>query len=76
MKLRYAVYDTYRGEYLRELLTMRTDDGGFQVIGMRGTRRAAEAMRFPGVKSARQTIAKLGGGAELVVINAKGDIVG
>lgn len=76
MKLRYAIYDTYRGEYLRELLLMRTDTGGHQVIGMEGTRRVAEAMRFPGVKSARQTIGKLGGGAEYVVINAKGDIVG
>lgn len=76
MKLRYAVYDTWRGEYLRELLTMRTDDGGYMVIGMEGTRRAAEAMRFPGVKSARQIIGKLGGGAEYVVINAKGDICG
>ena len=76
MKLRYAVYDTWRGEYLRELLLMRTDTGGSEVVGMEGTRRAAEGMRFPGVKSARQVIGKLGGGAEYVVINAKGDIVG
>lgn len=76
MKLRYAVYDTWRGEYVRELLLMRTDTGGYQVIGMEGTRRAAEAMRFPGVKSARQTVGKLGGGAEYVVVNGKGDICG
>lgn len=76
MKLRYAVYDTWRGEYLRELLTMRTDDGGYMVIGMEGTRRADEAMRFPGVKSARQIIGKLGGGAEYVIINQRGAICG
>jgi hypothetical protein len=76
VKLRYTVYDTWRGEYLRELLLMRTDTGGSEVVGMEGTRRAAEAMRFPGVKSARQIIGKLGGGAEYVVINAKGDICG
>lgn len=76
MKLRYAVYDTWRGEYLRELLLMRTDTGGYMVIGMEGTRRADEAMRFPGVKSARQTIERLGGGAEYVVINQRGDICG
>lgn len=56
MKLRYAVYDTWRGECLRELLLMRTDTGGYMVIGMEGTRRADEAMRFPGVKSAHRTI--------------------
>lgn len=75
-KPRYAVYDTYRREYLAELLLMRTDDGGMAVVGMRGTREPAEAMRLPGVKSARQTIRRMGGGAEYVIINGKGDIVG
>lgn len=55
---------------------MRTDTGGYMVIGMEGTRRAAEALRFPGVKSARQVIERLGGGAEYVVINQRGDICG
>lgn len=73
---RYRVYDTYRREYLAELLLMRMDDGGMAVVGMRGTREPAEAMTFPGVKSARQTIERMGGGAEYVIINAKGDICG
>lgn len=76
MKLRYRVYDTYRREYLERLLLMRGDDGGYAVVGMKGTKDPAAAMMFPGVKSARQTIGRLGGGAEFVVINQKGDICG
>lgn len=75
-KARYSIYDTFREEYLQELLMMRTDDGGYAVVGMKGTRDPAEAMRFPGVKSAESVRMRLGAWSELVILNAKGVIVG
>ena len=55
---------------------MRTDDGGFAVVGMKGTRDPAEALRFPGIKSAEGVRVRLGAWSELVILNAKGVIVG
>ena len=75
-KPRYSIYDTFRREYLQELLLMRTDDGGFAVVGMKGTRDPAEALRFPGIKSAEGVRVRLGAWSELVILNAKGVIVG
>ena len=75
-KKRYAIYDTWRREYLKELLLMRTDDGGYAVVGMEGTKDPAEALRFPGTKSAEQTRERLGAWSELVILNARGEIVG
>ena len=71
-RLRYTVYDTNARRYLKYAeQPMGTDSE----LVTDWTRRAENAMRFPGVKSAAAMVAKLGRYNNFVVKNEKGDVV-
>lgn len=68
MKLRYSVYDAANLVYLKRL---ERPTGGSATV-TEWTRKPAQAMRFPGAKSAAAVARLLG----CVVMNAKGEIIG
>lgn len=71
-RLRYTVYDTEARKYLK---SAEQPLGSGSEIVTDWTRREENAMRFPGVKSAFAMVLKLGGTAQLVVKNERGQIV-
>lgn len=70
-KLRYAVYDTETGKYLRVALLL-----GPHLRVTKWTRRPEKAQRFPGIKSAQSMVDALGDWNNIVILNARGVIVG
>lgn len=72
-KPRYTVYDTDRREYLKR--AERPLDRDSELV-TDWTRRAENAQRFPGVKSAARMVALLGRYSQFVVKNQRGEIVG
>ena len=68
-KLRYAIYDTRHRCWLLRV-EMPTGDADHVVTLWK--KAAAEALRFPGVKSAAARLRKLGEGRELIVVNGGG----
>lgn len=69
---RYTVYDTEKREYLESAEMPLGSDG--QMV-THWTRRRECALRFAGVKSAAEMVAKLGNYSEFVVKNDKGEVV-
>lgn len=69
---RYTVYDTEAGKYLQRATELPGWPG---VLATEWTRHRAKAQRFPGVKSARRMVDKLGNYSEFVVKNGKGEII-
>ena len=69
VRLRYSIYDPAQRVYLRRL-ERPTGDSAQTVTEW--TRKPAQAMRFPGAKSAAAVARLLG----CVVKNAKGEIIG
>lgn len=71
-RMRYTVYDTARREYLKRA---EQPLGSDSELVTDWTRRAENAMRFPGIKSAEAMVAKLGRYSEFVVKNERGEII-
>lgn len=69
---RYTVYNTELRKYL-ESATL--PDGDPRYIHTEWTRNPLKAMKFPGIKSARGMVAKLGSYGEFVVKNDRGEII-
>ena len=69
---RYTVYDTEAGKYLERATEMPGWPG---VLVTDWTRRPERAQRFPGVKSARRMVDKLGRDQALVIKNERGEII-
>lgn len=72
-KTRYTVYNTEIRRYLRRATLPL---GSESEVVTEWTRRAEDAQSFPGKKSAEAMVRRLGSFSELVVKNAKGEIVG
>lgn len=70
---RYTVYDTSMRKYLESAVL---PDGDPRHLHTEWTRRPERALKFPGVKSARGMVAKLGSYSEFVVKNDRGDVIG
>lgn len=73
-KPRYAIYDTARRRYL--LRVTLPDPDSPRVMITTWTEREAQALRFPGIKSAQGMLDRLGNWNNLVIINRRGGIVG
>lgn len=65
---RYAIYDTFHRVYL---LRVELPTGEAGLTYTLWTRNAAEALRFPGAKSARRMLGQLGA-RDAVIINGRG----
>lgn len=74
MTLKYTVYDTERRRYLQRV-TAPTGDRNTAIV-TEWTRDPAEAARFPGVKSAESVVRLLGSYSNIVIKNARGEIIG
>lgn len=73
-KMRYSVYDATRKKWL---MSIRQPDKNVDVVVTKWTNKRRFAMFFPGVKTARSVIRRMGGanGGDITVCNARGDVV-
>ena len=69
---RYTVYNTELRKYLH---SATLPDGDPRSMLSTWTSRPEKALRFPGIKSARGMVAKLGNYGEYVVKNDRGEII-
>lgn len=69
---RYTIYDTEAGKYLQRATELPEWPG---VLVTDWTRQADRTQRFPGVKSARRMVDRLGRDRALAIRNGKGEII-
>ena len=76
MKMRYRLYDSAQRKWLAGY---QVPDAGCDVAVTQWTRKPENAMRFPGVKSARSVARRIVANAqaegECVVVNARGRVI-
>lgn len=71
MKMKYSVYDVARKAWL---VGIESAEG--EIIAQTWSHKQKDAMLFPGMKTARRMVRRLGEWASLVIINGKGEIAG
>lgn len=71
MKLRYTVFDTVSNRYLKRFSVFSDTE-----VASEWTPRKAKAILFPGAKSARKVAHMVQHNGHVVILNAKGVIIG
>lgn len=72
---RYAIRRPRDRAWLRDLLTLRGDDGKRVIVGVTWTIDHNQAIRYQSAKAARHVIAQLGEGDPLEVVNQRGRVI-